>query len=218
MNADITDEMTANPMVIRRSAEGEAKRTMFGYTTDEHPLLDRIQNGLSMVAGLIAGTCLVALVALTCTEVVARLVFGKPLGWNVAFTEKYLLVGSAFFGIVTAYRSGAHVAVTSIFEKFPFPVRKGLLLVTHVLVVVIFALVAWFGLQAMLSAIELGEVPPIGSTELSVPEWVWKSFVPVASAMALIVAAIDLAREALAGPFAIATDYEPGDFTTEDVR
>ena len=205
-------------MVIRRSAEGGAKRTMFGYTTDDHPQLDGIQNGLSMIAGLIAGACLTALVVLTCIEVVARLVFDEPLGWNVAFTEKYLLVGCAFFGIVTAYRSGAHVAVTSVYEKFPFPVRKGLMLVTHVLVVVIFALVAWFGLQATLSAIELDEVPPIGSTELSVPEWVWKSFVPVASAMALIIAAIDLAREILASPSVIGTDYEPEEFITENVR
>ncbi|MFD4351213.1 TRAP transporter small permease [Nocardia sp. NPDC058518] len=205
----------SNPMLVRLNTTGDARRTMFGFETDDHPRLDRFQNALSAVAGVIAGACVVVLVLLTCLEVFARTVLSQPLGWNVAFTESYLMVGAAFFGIVTAYRTAAHVAVTSIFEKLPFWSQKGMVVITHVLVTVVFTLLFWYGLLATLESVAMNEIPPRGSAELSIPDWIWKSFVPIASAMAFVIAVIDLGREIAAGPSVLATDYDPGDVIVE---
>lgn len=204
-----------NPMLLRLNTSGDARRTMFGFVTDDHPKLDRIQNALSAVAALFAGACIVVLVLLTCLEVFARAVLGQPLGWNVSFTESYLMVGAAFFGIVTAYRTGAHIAVTSIFEKLPFWSQKTVVLITHGIVAIVFALLFWFGLQATLDSIAMNEIPPPGSAELSIPDWIWKSFVPIASAMAFVIAVIDLVREIIAGPSVLGTEYDPGETILE---
>lgn len=206
-------ETLQNPMTRRLNRSGSARRSSFGYETDDHPGLDKIQNAISFVAGIIAGAAIVLMVVITCLEVFSRVVLGQPLGWNVSFTERYLLTGGAFFGIVTAYRTGAHVAVTSIFGALPFSIQKTLLIATHMIVAIIFALLFWFGLQAALSAALLGEIPPKGATELSIPEWIWRSFIPLGSIMAFVIAVIDLYREITAPWGELATDYDPGDLT-----
>lgn len=202
-------------MMLKLNRFGTARPTSFGYETDDHPSLDRIQNAISYSAGIIAGLALVIMVAITCVEVFSRLVFDQPLGWNVSFTERNLLVGGAFFGIVTAYRTGSHVAVTSVFGALPHNVQKALQIATHVIVSVIFALLFWFGLQATLGAAAAGEIPPKGATELPIPEWIWRSFIPLGSIMALVIAVIDLYREVTAPWSELATDYDPGENFTE---
>lgn len=204
-----------NPMVLRLNRAGSARRTSFGYHTDDHPSLDRIQNGISFAAGILAGLAVTLMVIITCIEVFSRLFLGQPLGWNVSFTERYLLVGAAFFGMVTAYRTGAHVAVTSIFSSLPHDVQKPLQIATHAIVAVIFALLFWYGLEAAVAAAANGEIPPKGATELSIPEWVWRSFIPLGALMGVAIALIDLYREVTAPWAALATDYDPGENLTE---
>lgn len=205
-----------NPMLLRLSRSGKARRTSFGYETDDHPRLDRVENVISYTAGVTAGLALVLMVVITCIEVFSRAVFGQPLGWNVSFTERYLLVGSAFFGIVTAYRTGAHVAVTSVFGMLPLRVQKTLQIMTHAMVSVIFALLFWYGLQAALNAAATGEIPPKGATELPIPEWIWRAFIPLGSIMGMTIAVVDLYREITAPWGVLATDYDPGDNFKED--
>lgn len=207
------NEIVQNPMTQSPQRNGSARRTTFGYLTDDHPRLDKVQNTISMVAGALAGVAIVLMAVLACAEVFSRAALGQPLGWNVSFTERYLLTATAFFGMVTAYRSGAHVAVTSIFGTLPHNAQKTLLIVTHAIVAVIFALLFWFGLEASLTALTLGEIPPKGATELSIPEWIWRSFIPIGSLMAFTVAVIDLFRELTAPWGELATDYDPGDLT-----
>lgn len=198
-------------MILKPNGPGRARRTSFGYETDDHPRLDGVENAISYAAGAVAGLAIVLMVVITCIEVVSRAVFGQPLGWNVSFTERYLLVGSAFFGIVTAYRTGSHVAVASIFGMLPLGVQKALQIMTHALVATIFALLFWYGLQATLSAAATGEIPPKGATELPIPEWIWRAFVPFGSVMGMAIAVIDLYRETTAPWRALATDYDPDD-------
>lgn len=207
-----------NPLPLRLNRTRKATRTSFGYETRDHPHLDRIQNTISLVAGILAGLAIVLMVVITCIEVFSRTVFGQPLGWNVSFTERYLLVGSAFFGIVTAYRTSAHVAVTSVFALFPVTVQKALQITTHTMVAVVFALLFWFGLQATISAAAIGEIPPKGATELPIPEWVWRAFIPLGSSMGLIIAVIDFYREITAPWERLATDYDQGDGLQEEAR
>ncbi|MGW8591903.1 TRAP transporter small permease [Dietzia sp. NPDC055877] len=197
-------------VIAPRQGSTPARRTPFGYLTDTHPRLDRIQNGISAFCAVIASVAIVVIVALTALEVFTRTAFDAPLGWNVGLVEQYLMMTLAFFGTVTAYRAGAHVAVVTIFEKTPEPVRKVLLLITYLIILAGLVLLVYSGTRAMQFSFVTSEIPPPGMAELSLPSWWWKSIIPVASGLGFVVVAIDLYRE-LTAPFnRVATDYEPG--------
>ncbi|WP_025776878.1 TRAP transporter small permease [Brevibacterium sp. VCM10] len=190
---------------------GTAERTAFGYVTEETPRLDRFQNCLSGVSGVIAGLATVTIVALILAAVVARSVFGSPLGWSVGFTEKYLLTTIAFFGIVTAYRTGSHVAVATIFNRFPAPVRKFLLTLSYVLILIALVILGLAGASAAAFAWETGQGPMSGSAELPIPSVAMLSIVPIAMLLGAVIVAIDLVKEVSAPIREVVTDYDPGD-------
>ncbi|WP_068396936.1 TRAP transporter small permease [Kribbia dieselivorans] len=203
--------MTDTEVVHDPYRHGTARRTLFGYETKDHPRLDRIQNGISAICASIAGLAVVLIVILTVAEVVTRTLFNHPLGWNVGFVEQYLMVAIAFFGTVTAYRAGAHIAVATVFNAFPGPVRKAILLCVHLIVLAGLLLLVFGGGRAAAFSLSIHEAPPPGMAELPWPTWWWKSIIPVAATLGAIVVAIDAVRELTSPWSAPSTDYEPGD-------
>ncbi|MEE4023672.1 TRAP transporter small permease [Gordonia sp. PKS22-38] len=197
--------------IVHPYRHGSAERTVFGYRTADHPRLDRVQNGISAVCGVIAGAAILATTVLTVVEVLSRAIFESPLGWSVSFIEFYLLPATAFFGMVTAYRSGAHVAVGSVFNSLAPARRKILLLAGYLVVLAGMVALGYPGLQATVFSFTTGESPVPGSSELVIPSWVWRAIVPVSMSAGIVIVAIDLLRELL-GPWTRpVTDYDPGD-------
>lgn len=209
----MADTNLSDETIVHPGHHGTARATTFGYVTTDHPRMDRIQNAISAGCGYIAGLAVLAMVFVTLAEVVARTFLNAPLGWSLALLENILLPAAAFFGTVTAYRSGAHVAVVSVFEKMSVPGKKTALLAAYLLVGLGMAALAVTGFQATVFAFQAGTGPVPGSSQLLIPEWVWRSMVPVSMGLGMIVVAIDIWRE-ISGPWSrIATDYEPGDET-----
>ncbi|MEV4152934.1 TRAP transporter small permease [Nocardia salmonicida] len=202
--------------IVHPDRRGHAERTAFGYLTAEHPTLDRVQNAISAVCAVIAGVSIVAMVLITLADVVARSVFESPLSWSVSFLEMYLLTAAAFFGIVTAYRSGAHIAVVSLFNRMSPRVQKLLMIFAYLVVLVGLWALGWAGLMATAFAVEIKDGPVPGSSELPIPGWLMWSIVPLSMGLGIILVAIDLARELFSPWDRTATDYDPGDFRTED--
>ncbi|MFT3660772.1 MAG: TRAP transporter small permease [Gordonia sp. (in: high G+C Gram-positive bacteria)] len=196
--------------------DGRARRTTWGYETRTHPKLDRIQNAVSAFCGVLAGAAIVAILLLTLAELIARNVFSAPLGWSISFIELYLLPISAFFGIVAAYRSGAHVAVVSLYQAVSPPVRKGMLVFAYLMLIVGLVAIGIPGLFGVMTAVANGEGPVPGSSELAVPTALWRSVVPISTLLALVIVVIDLYRELTAPWDAPATDYDPGDGADEE--
>ncbi|MBD0863137.1 TRAP transporter small permease subunit [Gordonia sp. zg691] len=197
--------------LVHRTLRSSATPTNVGYLTEEHPRLDRLQNGISAICAVLAGASILAIVVLTLVEALSRTAFSSPLGWSVGFIEQYLLTATAFFGIVTAYRSGAHVAVVSVYNKLGERARKVCLIVSHSVVIIGMLAIGLAGLDATIFAITSGEGPVPGSSEIPLPSWVWRSIVPIAMAMGLVVVIIDLYRE-LFSPWDLpATHYDSGD-------
>lgn len=197
--------------IVHPFRQGAAQRTRFGYLTADHPRLDHLQNTISMVCGFIASLAIVVMVVLTLVDVTARTLFHSPLGWTVSFIETHLMLAAAFFGIVTAYRSGAHVAVASVYHRFPQAAQKGLLLISHVIVAVGFGALFVAGLQDTLFTLETNQRPLPGSSELMIPVAVWKAYIPISTALGLVLVLIDLWRELMTPWGRIGTDYDPGD-------
>lgn len=203
-----TSEMVQHPF-----RQGTARRTTFGYVTDDHPGLDKVQNAISAACGVISAAAIVAIALLTLWEVLCRSFFANPQGWVPGIIEQALLVSAAFFGIVTAYRGGAHVAIVSLFNKFPPAVRKALLLFSYVVIAICLAVIAIASWRAMHFSYRVGEMMPPGMADLSVPSWIWKAPIPLSCALGLIVVLIDLYREATSSWRITVTDYDPGDTT-----
>lgn len=193
------------------------ERTTFGYLTTSHPRLDRFQNAISAVCGVIAGIAIVIMTILVIVGVVARTALNTPIGWSIGFIEMYLLTAAAFFGIVTAYRSGAHIAVVSLFNRLSPTAQKPLLLLSYVVVLIGLGYLFWAGLQGTLFAVQTGYGPPPGSSELRIPGWVMHVIVPTSMGLGILVVAIDLFRELLSPWNTTTTNYDTGDDIDEAI-
>lgn len=196
--------------IVPAPGSSPARRTLFGYLTETHPRLDRVQNAISGICAAISAVAIFVMALLTGVEVAARALFDTPLGWNIGLTEQYLMMAMAFFGTVTAYRSGAHVAVVTLFERFPAPARKCLLILTYVIVLYALFWLMYSGAGAAVFSFSTDEAPAPGMSELALPTWWWKSIIPTAAALGAVVVAIDLYREITSPLSTVVTDYEPG--------
>ncbi|APT90937.1 membrane protein [Corynebacterium sphenisci DSM 44792] len=198
-------------LIVHPGRHGIGRRTTFGFMTDELPGLHRVQNAISAVCAVIAAVAIAASGILTLVEVALRAIFTAPLGWNIGFAERYLMVAIAFFGVVTAYRSSSHVAVATLFGRFPPRGRKLLILLSEITVFAVFTLLLVAGWRATGFAIAIDERIPPGMADLAWPSWTWRVMVPVAAAMGMVVSGIDVLRELTTPWTGPATDYDPGE-------
>lgn len=167
-----------------------------GYRPGEAPnFLRRTQVAITIAAFAISALLLTLMAALTGVEVFMRYFFAKPLGWNVNFTEQYLMVGLAFFGITVAYRTGAHVAVASVYDRFPPRTKKAILVLSQAVIIAAALPILINGAVAAGFAFELNETPAVGGSELPISYGLWKSMVPIGGALLVITVLIDLLRE-----------------------
>ncbi|WP_298074539.1 TRAP transporter small permease [uncultured Corynebacterium sp.] len=190
---------------------GTAERSTYGYHTEDHPGFDKIQNTVSAVCAWIAGAAILGLALVTLAEIVAREFFGAPLGWNISVTERYLLPITAFFGLVTTYRTGTHIAVESLFSKFAPKVQKTILLLIHLAVVITMIFVFIGGWNQTYMAFSLGHATLPGMADLATPDWTYRVIVPIAAALCAFVAALDFVRELITPWDRPYTDYDPGE-------
>lgn len=167
-----------------------------GYRTGEAPVLfRRIQQSITTISFIISAMILTVMSVLTGIEVFLRYFFDRPLGWNVNFTEQYLMVGLAFFGVTVAYRLAAHVAVASLYERLPERTKKLVLLLSQAVIVAAVLPVLLNGAVAAGLSFGLNETPAVGGSELPLNYGLWKSLVPIGSALFIVSILIDFVRE-----------------------
>lgn len=154
--------------------------------------LVKIEKGISTLCMAIAALSLIGITLLTVAEVISRNVASRPLGWNVAIVEQYLMMAMAFFGAVTAYYAGAHIAVATVYDRFPEAVRRVLTVLAHLIVFACFALLFWAGTGAAWFSLRLGEAPVPGMAELPLPTWWWRSIMPAASVLGAFIALCEI--------------------------
>lgn len=167
-----------------------------GYRTGEAPHgLRRIQQTITMISFVVSALILTVMSVLTGIEVFMRYFFDQPLGWNVNFTEQYLMVGLAFFGVTVAYRTAAHVAVASIYDRLPARTKKLVLLLSQAVIIAAVLPVLLNGAVAAGLSFGLNETPAVGGSELPLNYGLWKSLVPIGSALFIATVLIDFVRE-----------------------
>lgn len=198
-------------VIVHPGHDGIGKRTTFGFITNDYPMLHKLQNAISGICAIIAAAAVVISGVLTILEVFMRAVLKNPLGWNIGFSERYLMVAIAFFGLVTAYRTGSHIAVASLFGKFAPPVQKILMIVAELIIAATFLLLFLAGIEATSFSISIGERVPPGMADIPWASWTWRVMIPISALMGLIVVLIDIFREVTTSWSKPSTDYEPGE-------
>ena len=198
-------------VIVHPGHDGIGKRTTFGFITNDYPMLHKLQNAISGICAIIAAAAVVISGVLTILEVFMRAVLISPLGWNIGFSERYLMVAIAFFGLVTAYRTGSHIAVASLFGKFAPPVQKILMIVAELIIAATFLLLFLAGIEATSFSISIGERVPPGMADIPWASWTWRVMIPISALMGLIVVLIDIFREVTTSWSKPSTDYEPGE-------
>ncbi len=155
-------------------------------------LIDKI---LGSINRSIAAFGIAAGVALAFINVVARYGFNGSITWASELTN-YFFIWSAFFGAAYCFKKDAHISVTILMERLPTPLMKALMILSHLLVVIYLAAVAYYGYKYVLLEIDMEEVsvdlvvPQISwlgmSDEWAVPMWIPYSVIPLAFASAAI--------------------------------
>jgi len=125
------------------------------------------------VVGIVAG------VALTFVNVVARYIFDGSLTWASELTI-YLFLWSIFFGAAYCFKQDAHISVDVVVEKLPPSWAKAILILVHSVTLVFLVAVAWYGYEYLLLEIDLDE----RSVDLDIPMWIPYLVIPMAFASA----------------------------------
>ncbi|WP_231889524.1 TRAP transporter small permease [Tistrella mobilis] len=129
----------------------------------------RIEEFIAALA--MAGICVISF-----GNVVVRYVTNA----SFAATEElsiFLLVVMTMVGASLAFIRGGHIRITAIVDRLPRRPRMGLIMVTHLLTMIMFALVAWYGWLLTLDEMEYGETSPA----LGYPSWIYTIWLPLVS-------------------------------------
>lgn len=175
------------------------------------PALRHSQQAITLAAFAVAPLAMAVMAILTCIEVLMRYFLDNPLGWNVNFTEQYLMVGLSFLGLTVGYRTGGHVAVASIYDRLPPRGRKTVMMVAQAVMIASCIPIFISGFTAAQLSLGLNETPAVGGAELPLNYGLWKSLVPIGTGLFILTVLIDLIRESFSrerGPITEVADSE----------
>ena len=111
-------------------------------------MLDGILKGLGTVekiASTIAAVFMFAIMIIVFGDVIMRYTFNKPFSWAYDLISLYLMAGVFFLVLSEAYTERAHVSVDILQQKFSAPMIRLSEIVTCIVGITVFALIAWLG-------------------------------------------------------------------------
>lgn len=158
------------------------------------PLVCRIADSLSEIAGLVAGAALIVATLVTGWGVFVRYVLKAPTTWQTE-TTIYLLICVAFLGAAYGARHNAHVGVDLLPEALPLRGRLILRIITTVLVLCVVAVVAWTGWNMWSTAYALDTR---SASAWGPPLWVPYAFLPLGMALVFLQYLAELIEAVLA--------------------
>ncbi len=114
-------------------------------------------------------------------NVISRYLISLPLN----FTEElnvYFFVWLAFIGSAWASRSGAHMAVSLIYERFPKAPRKALYIVIQSITIIFFIVLGYCGYIEVCDEIALNAM----TETLVIPVWYFTGSIPIGSGLIIL--------------------------------
>lgn len=156
--------------------------------------LDRLYASITTTSQYISFVAIVTMMAVMVIEVCMRYLIQQPLGWNISLIENILMPALVFLGLPYAYALGAHVAAELVYDRLGPTSRRVLDWLSRILLVLCASLLIYAGIQITIASFMTGEMPPPLSSEIQIPAWVWRSFLPLGAFMMLILVIIDAVR------------------------
>jgi len=124
-------------------------------------LLDKILGALATlekIASTIAAIFMFAIMIIVFCDVIMRYAFNRPFSWAYDLISIYLMAGIFFLVLSEAYASNAHVSVDILQQKFPEAVKRLTEIVTCIVGIIVFSLIAWLGWLRAVDAFRSGDV------------------------------------------------------------
>ncbi len=106
----------------------------------------------------VAATLSIAIMLIVTCDVALRYLFNSPLTWAYDLISLYLMAAVFFLVLGDAHRAGAHVGVDILQQRFAPAARRLAALVTDLVGLAVFCLIAWFGGLRALDAFESADV------------------------------------------------------------
>ena len=113
---------------------------------------------LEKIASTIAAIFMFAIMIIVFCDVIMRYAFNQPFSWAYDLISIYLMAGIFFLVLSEAYASNAHVSVDILQQKFPEPVKRLTEIVTCIVGIIVFSLIAWLGWLRAIDAFKSGDV------------------------------------------------------------
>jgi TRAP-type C4-dicarboxylate transport system permease small subunit len=153
----------------------------------------RLSRGITLISrgfNALAGTAVVAMMLLTCADVVLRL-FRHPVPGTYEIVGFLGTVVIAFSLAYTSLEKG-HIAVEIVVEKLPLRARAGIEAATSLIGAALFALIAW---QSLLYAADLKQSGEVSVT-LTMPIYPFIFGIAAGSALLSLVLLLESLRSA----------------------
>jgi TRAP-type C4-dicarboxylate transport system permease small subunit len=109
-------------------------------------------------ASSVAAAFMFAIMIIVFSDVIMRYAFNKPFSWAYDLISLYLMAGIFFLVLSEAYASNAHVSVDILQQKFPPAVKRLSEIVTCIVGIVVFSLIAYLGFLRAIDSFKSSDV------------------------------------------------------------
>lgn len=160
-------------------------------------MLDGILRALAAVekvVSTIAAVFMFAIMIIVFSDVVMRYAFNRPFSWAYDLISLYLMAGVFFLVLSEAYTSRAHVSVDILQQKFPPAVVRLTEIVTCLVGIAVFSLIAWLG---FLRAVDSFRSSDVMAGAIPWPMWPSIGFVPLGAGLITLRLALHLVAHVL---------------------
>jgi TRAP-type C4-dicarboxylate transport system permease small subunit len=139
-------------------------------------------------------TVLTAMMLLTVTDIILRRFFNSPLPYSFELVE-VLLVVVAYSYIVYTTSVSRHISVDTFTSRFPFIVRKRLVIIGDFIAIMLFGLIGWQSIAQGIHLYEMGQTTAI----LHLPKFPFQFFLGAGGILACIFLLIKVLNSLLGG-------------------
>jgi TRAP-type C4-dicarboxylate transport system permease small subunit len=160
-------------------------------------LLDGILKALATIekiASTIAAVFMFAIMIIVFSDVIKRYAFNKPFSWAYDLISLYLMAGVFFLVLSEAYTERAHVSVDILQQKFSRAMIRLSEIVTCIVGITVFALIAWLG---FLRAVDSFRSSDVMAGAIPWPMWPSIGMVPFGAGLITLRLAVHLIGHAL---------------------
>ncbi|MCM3323563.1 TRAP transporter small permease [Cytobacillus kochii] len=129
---------------------------------------------MSKALSILENTLLIFGAAIMCIITFVNVVSRYITGTSFSFTEEItinILVLVVFVGASVGVRNGAHLGFTLIFDRANLPFKKILCIFTGLIVVSIFGLFTYYGIDMFLYQMSINQMTPA----LGWPQWIYSA-------------------------------------------